>query len=126
MYFFLKLQRFFCFIFSSFRNDSRNLFYQEDESSCASIVLTALPLIVSARTMTSLLFRFHTLLIVNVILLNILLVYFVLKSSSKNLKTFQKNGLYVIGKAFGVVILAIAVKLFAVNVKGLSVYILFL
>ena len=45
----------------------------------------------------------------------------VLKSSAKIEKMLGKNGLGVIRKAFGVVLLAIAVKLFAANVKGLFV-----
>jgi multiple antibiotic resistance protein len=45
----------------------------------------------------------------------------VLKSSSKIEKRLSKNGLSIIRKVFGVVLLAIAVKLFAANVKGLFV-----
>jgi multiple antibiotic resistance protein len=48
-------------------------------------------------------------------------VYFVLKASSKIEKLLGKNGLGVIRKIFGVVLLAIAVKLFAANVKGLFI-----
>jgi multiple antibiotic resistance protein len=47
------------------------------------------------------------------------LVYGVLKSSAKIERLLTKNGLSVIRKVFGVVLLAIAVKLFAANVKGL-------
>ena len=53
------------------------------------------------------------------IILNIILVYIVLKSSGKIEKMLGKNGLGVVRKTFGVVLLAIAVKLFAANVKGL-------
>jgi multiple antibiotic resistance protein len=59
--------------------------------------------------------------IIIAILLNIILVYIVLKSSAKIEKLLGKNGLGVIRKTFGVVLLAIAVKLFAANVKGLFV-----
>jgi multiple antibiotic resistance protein len=51
----------------------------------------------------------------------LILVYIVLKLSSRLEKLLGKNGLGVIRKAFGVVLLAIAVKLFAANVKGLFV-----
>jgi multiple antibiotic resistance protein len=81
-------------------------------------------LIAGAGTMTTLLSlrsQFHTINIVIAIILNIILVYIVLKSSSKLEKMLGKNGLGVIRKAFGVVLLAIAVKLFAANVKGLFV-----
>ncbi|MFN9115426.1 MAG: MarC family protein, partial [Bacteroidota bacterium] len=46
-------------------------------------------------------------------------VYGVLKSSGKIEKMLGKTGLGVARKTFGVVLLAIAVKLFASNVKGL-------
>jgi multiple antibiotic resistance protein len=55
------------------------------------------------------------------IILNIIIVYIVLKSSSKNRTHAGENGLGVIRKTFGVVLLAIAVKLFAANVKDLFV-----
>jgi len=72
-------------------------------------------------TLLSLRSQFHSVNIVIAIILNIIVVYIVLKSSSKIEKMLGKNGLGVIRKAFGVVLLAIAVKLFAANVKGLFV-----
>jgi multiple antibiotic resistance protein len=98
--------------------------YRDEESSSASIVPIAFPLIAGAGTMTTLLSlrsQFHTINIVVAIVLNIIVVYMVLKSSSKIEKMLGKNGLGVIRKTFGVVLLAIAVKLFAANVKGLFV-----
>lgn len=98
--------------------------YRDEESSSASIVPIAFPLIAGAGTMTTLLSlrsQFHTINIVIAIVLNIIVVYMVLKSSSKIEKMLGKNGLGVIRKTFGVVLLAIAVKLFAANVKGLFV-----
>lgn len=98
--------------------------YRDEESSSASIVPIAFPLIAGAGTMTTLLSlkaQYQTLNIVVAIVLNIIVVYIVLKSSAKIEKMLGKNGLGVIRKAFGVVLLAIAVKLFAGNVKGLFV-----
>ena len=98
--------------------------YRDEEASSASIVPIAFPLIAGAGTMTTLLSlrsQFHTANIIIAIILNIILVYIVLKSSSKIEKMLGKNGLGVIRKTFGVVLLAIAVKLFAANVKGLFV-----
>lgn len=98
--------------------------YRDEEASSASIVPLAFPLIAGAGTMTTLLSlrsQFHTINIVLAIILNIILVYIVLKSSSKIEKILGENGLGVIRKTFGVVLLAIAVKLFAANVKGLFV-----
>ena len=96
--------------------------YRDEAASSASIVPLAFPLIAGAGTMTTLLSlkaEFETINIIIVILLNLLLVYIVLKSSSKIEKMLGKNGLGVIRKTFGVVLLAIAVKLFAANVKDL-------
>ena len=96
--------------------------YRDEEANSASIVPIAFPLIAGAGTMTTLLSlraEFHSINIIVAILLNIILVYAVLKSSSKIEKMLGKNGLSIIRKVFGVVLLAIAVKLFATNVKGL-------
>lgn len=96
--------------------------YRDEEASSASIVPIAFPLIAGAGTMTTLLSlraQFHTINIIIAIVLNIILVYAVLKSSPKIEKILGKNGLGVVRKTFGVVLLAIAVKLFAANVKGL-------
>jgi multiple antibiotic resistance protein len=98
--------------------------YRDEESSSASIVPIAFPLIAGAGTMTTLLSlkaQYQTANILIAIVLNIIVVYLVLKSSSKIEKMLGKNGLGVIRKAFGVVLLAIAVKLFAGNVKDLFV-----
>ena len=95
---------------------------QDQETSSASIVPIAFPLVAGAGTMTTLLSlrsQFQTHNIVVAIILNIIVVYIVLKLSSKIEKILGKNGLGVIRKTFGVVLLAIAVKLFASNVKGL-------
>jgi multiple antibiotic resistance protein len=98
--------------------------YRDEEAKTASIVPIAFPLIAGAGTMTTLLSlksQFHTINIIIAILLNIILVYAVLKSSSKIEKMLGITGLGIIRKVFGVVLLAIAVKLFAANVKGLFV-----
>ncbi|MEY4433781.1 MAG: hypothetical protein RLZZ44_1915 [Bacteroidota bacterium] len=96
--------------------------YRDEEASSASIVPIAFPLIAGAGTMTTLLSlkaQFANENILVAIILNIIVVYVVLKSSAKIEKMLGKNGLGVIRKTFGIVLLAIAVKLFASNVKGL-------
>lgn len=98
--------------------------YKEEANSSASIVPLAFPLIAGAGTMTTLLSlrsQYATINIIIAIILNIFVVYVVLKSSAKIEKFLGKNGLGVIRKTFGVVLLAIAVKLFASNVKGLFI-----
>jgi len=98
--------------------------FKEEAPETVSIVPLAFPLIAGAGTMTTLLSlrsQFHTINIVIAILLNIILVYIVLKSSKKIEDLLGENGLGVVRKTFGVILLAIAVKLFAANVKGLFV-----
>ena len=98
------------------------IYKDDDEASSASIIPLAFPLIAGAGTMTTLLSlrsQYAAINIIIAILLNIILVYIVLKSSAKIEKLLGKNGLGVIRKTFGVVLLAIAVKLFAGNVKDL-------
>jgi multiple antibiotic resistance protein len=48
-------------------------------------------------------------------------VYLVLKSSGKIGKFLGKSGLSIIRKVFGVILMAIAVKLFATNVHQLFI-----
>ncbi len=96
--------------------------YKEDNPTTASIVPIAFPLIAGAGTMTTLLSlrsEYDTLNIIIAILINIILVYGVLKSSGKIEKLLGANGLGIIRKIFGVILLAIAVKLFTANVQGL-------
>lgn len=96
--------------------------YRDDEPETASIVPIAFPLIAGAGTMTSLLSlraEYHVQNIIVAILINILFVYIVLKSSKKIERVLGKSGLSVIRKVFGVILLAIAVKLFAANINEL-------
>jgi multiple antibiotic resistance protein len=96
--------------------------YRDENLESSSIVPIAFPLIAGAGTMTTILSiraEFQTINIIVAIVLNIILVYGVLKSSGSIERFLTKNGLSVIRKVFGVVLLAIAVKLFAANVKGL-------
>lgn len=96
--------------------------YKEDNPSTASIVPIAFPLIAGAGTMTTILSlraAYDKVNIIIAILINVVVVYGVLKSSGKIERLLGTNGLGVIRKIFGVILLAIAVKLFAANVKGL-------
>jgi multiple antibiotic resistance protein len=96
--------------------------YKEDNPSTASIVPIAFPIIAGAGTMTTILSlraEYEKINIIIAIALNVIIVFAVLKSSAKIEKALGVNGLGVIRKVFGVVLLAIAVKLFASNVKQL-------
>ena len=98
--------------------------YKEDNPSTASIVPIAFPLIAGAGTMTTLLSLravYANINIIIAIIINVIVVYGVLKSSGKIERILGNNVLGVIRKIFGVILLAIAVKLFASNVKGLFI-----
>lgn len=92
--------------------------FKEDAPETVSIVPLAFPLIAGAGTMTTLLSlktEYHTQNILVGIILNILFVYFVLKNTNRLEKLFGKSGLNILRKAFGVILLAIAIKLFRNN-----------
>ncbi|MCA0933063.1 MarC family protein [Lutimonas saemankumensis] len=96
--------------------------YKEDSPKTASVVPLAFPLIAGAGTMTTILSlkaEFQTINIVVAIIVNIIFVYAVLKSSSKIERLIGEGGISVVRKIFGVILLAIAVKLFASNIQGL-------
>ena len=57
--------------------------------------------------------------IIVAIVINILVVYVVLKSSKRIERFLGNSGISVIRKVFGVILLAIAVKLFTSNVQEL-------
>ena len=96
--------------------------YKDDEPESASIVPIAFPLIAGAGTMTTLLSlraEFHVENIIVAVLINMIFVYGVLKSSRRIEKKLGKNGLSILRKIFGVILMAIAVKLFAANAPQL-------
>lgn len=93
-------------------------FFKEEAPETVSIVPLAFPLIAGAGTMTTLLSlktEYDTQNIIVGILLNMIFVYFVLKNTERLEKLFGKSGLNVLRKAFGVILLAIAIKLFRTN-----------
>ena len=96
-----------------------NLF-KDEEPDTASIVPLAFPMIAGAGTLTSLLSlraEYHVINIIIAIVINIIIVYIILKSSSRIERLLGRSGINIIRKVFGVVLLAIAVKLFTTNVQ---------
>jgi len=98
--------------------------YKEEENSAltASIFPLAFPLIAGPGSLTTLLslraeFRIENIIIA--VILNVVLIYLVLKTSAKIERFIGKNGISIIRKVFGVILLAIAVKLFTTNIKAL-------
>jgi multiple antibiotic resistance protein len=93
-------------------------FFKEEMPSTVSIVPIAFPLIAGAGTMTTLLSlksQYQTQNIVVGIVLNTLFVYLVLKNVKWLEKLLGQTGLNILRKTFGVILLAIAIKLFRSN-----------
>jgi len=91
---------------------------EENMSATVSIVPLAFPLIAGAGTMTTLLSlksQYQTQDILIGIVLNTLFVYLVLKNVQWLERLFGKTGIEILRKAFGVILLAIAIKLFRSN-----------
>lgn len=98
--------------------------YKDDQNSSltASIFPLAFPLIAGPGTLTTLLSlraEFSTENIIIAILANVLVTYIILKTSSKIEHAIGKTGINIVRKVFGVILLAIAVKLFTQNIKAL-------
>lgn len=98
--------------------------YKEDETNAktASVFPLAFPLIAGPGSLTSILSlraEFETINIIIAIIINIIFMYIVLKTSNKLGRLIGENGILIIRKIFGVILLAIAVKLFASNIQGL-------
>ncbi len=94
----------------------------DDEGITASVFPLAFPLIAGPGSLTTLLSlraEFSIQNIIIAVLLNVLFIYLVLKTSSKIEKFIGPNGIKIIRKIFGVVLLAIAVKLFTANIKAM-------
>jgi len=91
-------------------------FYKEDSVATASIVPIAFPLIAGTGTLTTLLsIRAeypHTENIIVAILINLVFVYLVLRNTYRLEKLLGPGGINILRKVFGIILLAIAVKLF--------------
>jgi len=103
------------------------LYKDNDDNSnpiTASVFPLAFPLIAGPGSLTTLLSLRAEFYIENIILavfFNVILIYIVLKTSSKIERIIGPNGIQIIRKVFGVVLLAISVKLFAANIKMLFI-----
>lgn len=98
--------------------------YKEEESNAitASVFPLAFPLIAGPGSLTTLLslraeFRIENIIVA--VIVNVIVIYIVLKTSSKIERVIGPNGIRIIRKVFGVILLAIAVKLFTANIKAL-------
>jgi len=88
----------------------------------SSIIPIAFPLIAGPGSFTTLLTlraEYATENILAALIINMFFVYFVLKSTSKIEKLIGEGGIYIFRKFFGIILLAIAVKLFTTNIGSL-------
>tara|TARA_B100000963_G_scaffold354849_1_gene372068 strand:+ start:481 stop:1059 length:579 start_codon:yes stop_codon:yes gene_type:complete len=93
-------------------------FKSEPDTEGSSIVPLAFPLIAGPGSLTTIisfnsLYPFYTILIG--IILNLIVVYTTLKFSDKLSKILGKNGMMVLRKVFGIICLAIAIKMIKFN-----------
>lgn len=101
----------------------RDLFKSsESNMASATVFPLAFPLIAGPGTLTTILslraeYELH--MVIAAIIVNMFVVYIVLKTSEKIEEIIGKNGIEIIRKIFGVVLLAIAVKLFTSNIQEL-------
>jgi len=96
--------------------------YRDEAPETASIVPLAFPMIAGAGTMTSLLSlraEYHVSNIIIAIVVNIIFVYIILKTSTMIQRILGKSGINIVRKVFGIVLMAIAVKLFTTNIGQL-------
>lgn len=93
--------------------------YRNEVPSSASIVPLAFPLIAGTGTLTTLLSiraEYNILSIIIGVVINVVIVYFVLKYLHLLEKLLGMGGIAIIKKVFGIVLLALAIKLFKKNI----------
>ena len=98
-------------------------FFKSDKEAKATIMVPiAFPLIAGSGTLTtimSLKANYDEATVLVAILINLVFVYFVLRSLNLIEKILGPAGMIAIRKFFGVILLAIAVKIFSINASGL-------
>ena len=97
-------------------------FKPEKDAKSGSVVPIAFPLIAGSGTLTTIMSLKANYADVNIligVLINCIAIFLVLHSLKWIERALGPNGLSVMRKFFGVILLAIAVKMFAVNAKGL-------
>jgi multiple antibiotic resistance protein len=89
--------------------------YKDDVPATASIVPIAFPLIAGSGTLTTILSireKYHLESMIIGIVLNVILVYLVLKNTKHLERLLGVGGIAIVRKVFGIILLAIAIKLF--------------
>ena len=97
-------------------------FKSEKDMRAATVVPIAFPLIAGSGTLTTLMSlraNYGETVLLIAILINLVFVFLVLKSLGTIARLLGPAGLIAVRKFFGVILLAIAVKIFATNAPGL-------
>jgi multiple antibiotic resistance protein len=92
--------------------------FKHDSKGGGSIVPIAFPLIAGAGSITTILSikaEYQTINIFIALIMNMIIVYFVLRLTSKFEKILGLGGLHILKKVFGIILLSIAIKLFISN-----------
>jgi multiple antibiotic resistance protein len=100
-----------------------DFFKPDNNPKSGSVVPIAFPLIAGSGTLTtimSLKANFQNVNILVGILINLVVIFIVLRSLKWIEKALGPSGVIVVRKFFGVILLAIAVKIFATNVQGFA------
>lgn len=98
------------------------LFRDSVSGKTASVVPLAFPIIAGAGTMTSLVAlraEYENINIVLAIIINVVIVYTVLRLTRRIEHVLGPGGIAILKKVFGIILLAIAVKLFTTNIASL-------
>lgn len=98
------------------------VFKNDGPCGSATIVPLVFPLIAGAASFTTLLSlraEYNIVNIITAVALNMTVVYFVLRYVTVVERIFGKSGVYVLRKFFGIILLAVAVRLFMTNIASL-------
>jgi len=98
------------------------IFKIDNPQGSVTIVPIVFPLLAGPGAFTALLSlkaEYSTFLILTALFLNMVIVYFVLQNVNRIEKLFGQGGVYVLRKFFGIILLAISVKLFTSNIASL-------
>ncbi len=105
-------------------------FKSDKDAKAGTVVPIAFPLIAGSGTLTTLMSLKATfdkqdkseIIIIAAILANLVFIFFTLKSLNLIEKVLGKSGLLAVRKFFGVILLAIAIRVFGANVGGLILH----
>lgn len=98
------------------------IFKNNGPKNVGAIVPIAFPLVAGPGSFTAMIALRAEFAFINIfiaLILNLLFVFIVLKSTGKIEKLLGKGGIYILRKFFGIILLAIAVKLFTSNLQYL-------